>query len=542
MQKRTYYLIVFLICIGIFFRIVNIDWGAPFYFHPDERNIATLVAVTPQVNSLFTGTFAYGNFLILIGLLLRTLIDLPFGLSANGNTFSQAILILRFFSFASSLGVLYFLYLSGKYWSPKTSLIAVLLATFSVGLIQQSHFGTFDMFITCCLLGSFYFLVLFYKTNRNIWYFFSLFAIILASAAKITASFIFILPLVVLFLSKKRFEKKIILGTIGLFLISGLPLVLSPYYLTHNFFSGIFYEKGVVDGSLPVFYTQSFTHTIPLSFQFLSIYPFLLNPLIEFIFIPCFFCAIFFGLKKKDIPLLILIAYFLLLFIPNAFLFAKWTRYMLPTIPFIYLVVAIVLSKLQSKKNKLLVSASTLFSSLLILISCIFALAYVKTVFFQNDPRIIAATYMNHNFQSINYMLTEPYDLGILPFYTLSPHMYPFDFYTLDQNSQTINDFTQKLVTADSILLPSQRLLRSRLLNKTTFPYGAAFYSHLLDGSLGFSQIYQTPCDFWCSIIYLNNPIFSYEETVSVFDRPTVLIFKKEKKLSVKDYLTILKK
>jgi len=78
------------------------------------------------------------------------------------------------------------------------------------------------------------------------------------------------------------------------------------------------------------------------------------------------------------------------------------------------------------------------------------------------------------------------------------------------------------------IILPSQRILQSRLENPTNFPKGYVFYTSLLNGQLGYHKIYETPCDIFCKITYLNDPVYWWEQTVTVFDRPTVFIFKEE--------------
>ena len=64
-------------------------------------------------------------------------------------------------------------------------------------------------------------------------------------------------------------------------------------------------------------------------------------------------------------------------------------------------------------------------------------------------------------------------------------------------------------------------------MNKNKFPIGNKFYKNLLNGDLGFKKIYETPCDIFCKIIYLGDPVFSFEQTTNVFDRPPVFIFKK---------------
>ena len=61
-------------------------------------------------------------------------------------------------------------------------------------------------------------------------------------------------------------------------------------------------------------------------------------------------------------------------------------------------------------------------------------------------------------------------------------------------------------------------------------PNGNLFYKSLLFRSSKFKKIYETPCDLLCRILYLGDPVNSFEQTANVFDRPTVMIFKKTEK------------
>src|SRR3989338_3250061 len=62
-MTRTSFVAIVIICVFLFFsRLYNLGWGAPFYFHPDERNIAfsiTQLRFPSQMNPHF---FAYGSF------------------------------------------------------------------------------------------------------------------------------------------------------------------------------------------------------------------------------------------------------------------------------------------------------------------------------------------------------------------------------------------------------------------------------------------------------------------------------------------------
>ena len=77
--------------------------------------------------------------------------------------------------------------------------------------------------------------------------------------------------------------------------------------------------------------------------------------------------------------------------------------------------------------------------------------------------------------------------------------------------------------TSEYLIIPSQRILRNRIINKNEFPNGYRFYKDLDEK---FELVYKTPCDIFCKILYLGDPIFAVEETANVFDRPTIQIYK----------------
>jgi hypothetical protein len=146
------------------------------------------------------------------------------------------------------------------------------------------------------------------------------------------------------------------------------------------------------------------------------------------------------------------------------------------------------------------------------------------------DSRIAALEYAVKNIPTNAYILSEPSDLGVLPFQDAFPDFNTFNFYDLAAYSSdaTPLQLKQQLAAARYILLPSQRILQSRMQNPKRFPKGHTFYESLLSGKLGFKKIYETPCDIFCKITYLGDPVYWWEQTATVFDHPTVMLFKKE--------------
>jgi hypothetical protein len=118
----------------------------------------------------------------------------------------------------------------------------------------------------------------------------------------------------------------------------------SPYILLDlkEFIGSMNYEGPVANGSLLVFYTQQFIDTIPVVYQFTKVFPYILGTEITILSI-LGLIAILFRLVKSlftrkfsesHIVLLLIIGITLPYAIFHFSLYVKWTRYMIPLIPF----------------------------------------------------------------------------------------------------------------------------------------------------------------------------------------------------------------
>ncbi|MBI2034430.1 MAG: glycosyltransferase family 39 protein [Candidatus Levybacteria bacterium] len=558
--NKQHILLLLLIIIGSFFRLYNLNWGAPYYFHPDERNIASSVTQLHFPDQMNPHFFAYGSLSTYVtyftGLILNffftchlppiTCLSAEALAKVDHVTFEQAIIISRFLSAFFSVGIIPLIYLVGRQLvDRKTGLLAASLATFSTGLIQSAHFGTVEISTAFFSLFLFHMCTLLFKNS-------SLNKTLVASlifgiliATKITSLILLPLPMLAMYIyaySRKHipWHQKLLMfiSTASIFLLLAIfiYMITNPFTFISfaEFRNSMSYESGVALGNLPVFYTGEFFGQAPVLFQFTKIYPFLLNPLLAIIFIPAFFYVVYDGFKKRSSNYLLLITYYLLLFIPNAFIFAKWTRYIVPTLPFIYLIIAITINSLYSSsedRTERSRSARTIIAVLFIIPSIIFAISYLITAFVQQDSRIAAAKWAKINMLKDSKIISEVYDLGITPFNNSFNYnnIILFNFYDLDNNSPdaTGKKLTNLIETSEYIILPSQRILKTRLQNPKQFPKGYSFYYKLLGGKLGYMKIYETPCDIWCKITYFNDPVNLSEITANVFERPTVLIFQK---------------
>ena len=533
MRVLGYALIFILITIACFWRFSNLNWGEPFFFHPDERNIASSVSQLKFPTNLHPHFFAYGTFPIYViyvsSLLWKALQPIV--------SFETAILVSRAYSAILSILLTIFVFIVGKQIkNTTTALFAFTLSIFSVGLIQFAHLGTFEMWLSFEFLLLFYFLNKFLSTKKRIYGLGSSVTLGLLLSTKVSS--FAIVPLfasAIVFAYRKRLCSLVSHLLLFFFVASGVFISTSPFAVLDypGFFSSIQYEASVALGRLPVFYTEVFIGAIPVVFQFTHVYPFLFNPILSFLLIPSFLYVSYVAFKRRDPGLFLLVGFFASLFFSQAFLFAKWTRYMVPTLPFAYLMIAISVSDFLRLLTKKYNDAKTqparycnyisiIAVSVIGVVSIGYALSYVITVHLKKDVRIQAAQWAKNHISLNASIATEAYDLGILPFNSLFSNITLLNTYQLEQD-----DIVPNLETFDYIILPSQRVITSRLINPNVFPKGHSFYQNLFDEKSGFKKVYETPCDLWCNILYLGDPTFRFEQTANIFDRPQVLIFKR---------------
>lgn len=538
-NKNHKLILLLLIGIGAGIRLYKLNWGAPFYFHPDERNIASAISQLRFPDQLNPHFFAYGGLPIYISFTIGIIQNWVTSILGGGFDarvgFEQAILILRFLSATCSTLLIPLIYFLGKQIENReVGLIAAVLTTVGPGLIQFAHFGTFEMWLTLFSLMLFYAVLNAWKrlTTKTI----LLLAGTIGSLIAIKVSSLALFPLSLVPFAKhnaKALPHRLARVLLFVTIIFSIWIITNPFSLLdfQSFWGSMRYESQVALGELKVFYTGEFLNIVRGIFPFLHIYPFLLNPLLTFLSIPAFLVVAFTAWKEKNRSYTLLLLFTSILLLSQLVLFVQWTRYFVPTIPFFFLLISIFLEKSitnlsQRMRSGRILKLVLLFS--IMLLSALYTFAFLKTVYLSSDTRVAASDYARTTFPSSTKILSEAYDLGIVPFNSVFPSITLFNFYDLDNDSSVSNTKALKvaLENSDIIILPSQRILKTRLQNSEAFPIGHAFYSTLSQGTPEFTKVYETPCDIFCNIVYLGNPVFSLEQTVNIFDRPTVFIYR----------------
>lgn len=545
-DNKSVLIITALTIIGLLLRFYNLDWGAPFYFHPDERNMAMAInqlSFPTQMNPHF---FAYGSLplylIFFTGLFTNFFTICQQAITPCTVSFEQAIIVSRSFTAVFSVLLIPLIaYVGTRLYGKTAGILSASLMTFSVGMIQFAHFGTTEMWLT--FFSVILFLILLLLQHKYSVYLVILLGIVfgILVGTKISALALGILPIYSLVIGLRKhtsfshFRVLLLTAINGVAFISIAVLI---FFLTNPFVALDFssfqdsmrYETSLASGTLPVFYTQEFTDTTPILFQFLHVYPFLLNPLLTILIVPSLVILLFRIIRYRDTNSVLVLLTCSVLFFSQAFLFVKWTRYMLPTLPFLYLIMVGAADTIVKQHFFFLKSRSFRYSisTLLIILCSVFAFSYVITAFAERDTRVAAAAFAAQTIPENAMIVSEVYDLGIVPFNPLYPNITLFNFYDTEHGNPDATPERLAALTknADYIVLPSQRLYKTRTLHTERFPISGAFYTDLADEN-GFRKIYESPCSVFCAVTYLGSPVFAFETTANVFDRPTVMIYQK---------------
>lgn len=501
-------------------RFIGLTWGNGYYFHPDESNMATALS---QFNSsnLNPHFFAYGQFPLYLGFFLLNLLS-------AANNLGNSILILRFWSAVFSiLAVLVVYLISRKIFSRSLSLVMVLLVIFSPGLIQLAHFGTTESLLILVFLTNIHLAIRISDQPQN--YFLYVLAGLVTGVGLATkiSSLIFLGPILlasfVNFIRSRYPLTYISKIYLLLFFTLIFCFVFSPYNLLvkSDFLSSLNYETGVAAGRLKVFYTTQFQNTSPYLFQFTHIFPYVSG-------LPVFILAIIgflFFIRNSCLPAgrgkleiknfkywSLILAPALIYFLYFGQLYAKWTRFVSPLFFIFPLFATYFLSKIKKLTLRYF----------LISICCLPGI-YFLNLYLHPDIRQTASLWIGNHLPPNSKILSESGNVVNLPLDSSNYQIDNYDFY----NNYDPTTLSAGLADADYILIPSRRVFKN---------YHFSYYQHLFDGSLGFIEIKQ----FDPQIDIFLNPE-NAEETWSVFDRPTIRIYRKIKQFDPSQYEIILK-
>ncbi len=537
-------ILIVILIFGAFLRFYKLDWGEGLFAHPDEYHIVGSVDQLSFPHQMNPHFFNYGT--VIIYLIYFTKAALGFLSSFLHfqtlifNSFLNSFLIGRFYSALFSTLTIFIIYkICCLLFERRWALLAAALTSLTSGLIQQAHFATPESLLTFFLFGSLFFLLKFVQFGKmgNVFVSSAFFG--LAFGVKVVAAlFAPVLATGIILKLIRKPKQLFVLFPLNFLYVLAIFYLVAPFvFLDFQSWRGSTqYEGDLALGKILVFYTRQFINTPAFIFQMEKILPFALGPVVEILGLLGIGFIIANFLKKPKLELFLIISSFMLLFISNGLLFAKWTRFLTPTLPFFVIFSVFFLREVKNfSKNffKILLVVT-------ILSTTFWAVAFFS-IYLTSDVRISASNWLLQNTSSSSLFLVEGGNMVDLPL-SSNFRKISLDFYNLETDPTLRQKIIDGLLTADYFLVQSRRVFFNHQRIPQLYPKTAHFYNELFSGNLGFEQIKEFHSYPSLSFlgIRIEFPDEQAEETWSVFDHPVIRIFQKKLNLSREDYAKII--
>lgn len=531
LNSKTFLIIILII--GAFLRFYKLDWGEGLFTHPDEYHIATSVSQLSFPTQIHPHFFSYGTVVIYLIYFTQTFLDT---LTSHFNTF----IIGRFYSaLFSTLTIIIVYNISSLFFDKKWALVGAFLTALTPGLIQQAHFATPESILTFFLFSCLFFLLRFMRNGKVSDIFLSSISLGFSLGVKIIG--LLFTPLLALGIFLKFFKKPkkllLILALSFLYTLMVFYLVAPFVFLDYPAWRGSTeYEGNLALGKLPVFYTRQFIDTYPFLFQAEKILPYALGPVVEVMGILGVMLLAISLIKKPSSQIFLLLSSFLVLFVSNSLLFAKWTRFIALTFPFFPIFSVYFLQQIGQKSKK----GSQILTATLLFLTSLWSLAFFS-IYLNHDVRIEASRWLEENTSPGVSFMVEGGNMVDLPL-SGNYKKLSLDFYNMETGPLVRQKIIDALETSDYFLIQSRRVFKNHQRIPYLYPKTAHFYDALFNGQLGFEEIKEfhsfPSLSFFGSNIEF--PDERAEETWSVFDHPVIRIFQKKIKLSKEDYAKII--
>jgi hypothetical protein len=576
---KTFVILILILALAAGLRFTGVNWDEGSHIHPDERFL-TMIATDikwPSAGSYFdsensslnpynTGNkfFVYGTFPLF---LTKTIGDVS-GMNGYDHYPSTGRMLSAIFDI---LTIVILFLIARRIFNDTIALLSAFLLAITVLHIQHSHFFVVDLYATFFVVLAFYFLLLWHDTEKPYYAVLTGLSWGFAIASKISALFfgaiIFVGCLLLLWkkiqasaLKKKRRRIKDILKSVMIIFFCGIIIIFSafiifrifqPYAFTGPHIWNIGISKDFAtsmkdlsnlhsreSGYIPVLQWRNktaFFQIKSLTFWGLGI------PLSIICWIGLIF-GVYYALKKRNkmFLLAIFLAVFLLTF--HALQFVKYSRYVLPAVPFLILcgafLLGTIIKKAQSmpKKSKLRFAAYSLV--VLLLSGCILWTIAFTHIYFHRHPIVVASAWIYDTIPVNTTIANEHWDNNV-PFYPPADrfHLETLELFEQD-NDAKIQKLSEQLSRIDYIFINSNRLYMV-IPKLPTYPYTARYYDLLFNGTLGFGlekTFTNYPRLFGIEI----NDDYA-EEAFTSYDHPKVLVFKKESQLSKDELFKLIK-
>jgi uncharacterized membrane protein/Tfp pilus assembly protein PilF len=322
-------------------------------------------------------------------------------------------------------------------------------------------------------------------------------------------------------------------------------------------------EAAIQRGTADVPFTRQYIGTIPVVYHFQQLVQWGMGPASGIPALFGLFAAFWFAIRRRRPAEILLLSGMIPYFLTIVTLEAKWMRYMLPLVPYMCILGAALLLRglhwsaaardrialrLQAGKGvpvglRLRRWAFPLITAVAVLGSAAWATAFMN-IYTHEESRVIASRWMAHNMAPGSAVGHETWDDALplnMPGDPL-PSLTGVDMGLYDDkpSPEEFNYIAGLLNQTDYIVLSSNRLWRSIPNLPWRYPVQIRYYDLLMSGKLGFKQVlpeaYQK---VYPEIFGIKINDDSADESFTVYDHPQVLVFHKERSLSMDELRTL---
>lgn len=516
-------LIIGAIVCGAVLRFTNLNWDDGGRLHPDEALIVNGALVIKFFSGLFPGFHDYNGFSVYLLAIISRLITLLSGSAYWSQTPEGLTLTGRFLSaLIATLSIPLVFTVGKQLWNTTVGVYAAILLTLTPLAIQLAHFYTTEniiIFLFLLLISSCVSYSKYPGVPRIV---FMALVLGLLLATKNTAYLLIPIPLLIILAGHRPV------------LSAWRPLLLFALFTVAAFFTGSPYSfldasgyitrsrylTDVVNGTLLMDWTMQFQGTNGLFWI-----PSLLYAM-GVIFVTGaigVISAIYNHRMNKSVPVfLALWSLGFMLFL--AFTYLKFTRYSAPLIPLFALFSAKLLTDLTRH------TMGKTIAAIVIGIQVIYGIMFFP-VYSTPHTSLTATRWINDNVPPSSVILTEEWN-SIIRFSRpeLSNKNYKiisFNFYTPDTDTKQKN-LNTILQQSDYILLESPKVQNTVTRLIETYPNTAVFYKKLENGELPFTKVIRFTSFPRMGPFFVSDE--NAEETFTVFDHPTITVYKKNGK------------
>jgi YYY domain-containing protein len=528
--RRLRFWLVALLLFAATVRLVGLDFDDRHFFHPDERRIAFAIeelSFRPlQLNPHF---FAYGSFPFYVVRSVSSLLSLVDarlghydGIMMTGRAVSGVV---------GTLTVLLLVVLGARLYNRSVGLLAGVLLAACVLHIQNSHYGTTDIFLTFLVLLALSCMVGIVQRGWTRDFVFAGLAIGFAAATKFSALPL-LAPLGVAGLLRCRQDGFWRVVARGALAVSCLVLAFAigqPYAFLDfgNYFRDLEEQSRMVRqaGLLP--YTNQYIGVPKYVYDLGQLVLWGMAPPLGLVAIWATATRVFGAVRERAAADLVLLAWVVPFFLITGAFDVKFVRYLLPIYPIMILWAAAWLWRVAERSR---LGRFALWS--VVVATGLSALAFLS-IYTRPHTVVTASEWAYRHIPAGKTILSQHWDEGFpMPLRGGNPNRYTvkdLPYYEPD-TSQKMRQIATELAAGDYIVLQTKRLYGAVTMAPQKYPLTNNYFYQLFAGDLGYTLIYDHASR--PGLFGIEFPDELADESITVYDHPKVLIFENTGRLS----------